>query len=575
MLRQVKNFYSELYGVKGRLTSLKVVNPINEPDDWERTALLKFENGENEVYEFTTRDGEPNLRFMRPLITKKKCLRCHGVQDYKKGDVRGGITVSVPLKPYLAIENKTIHSIALSHGLIWFLGLFAIHFASSRIKKRVLERNQAREQLEHHAFYDKLTGLPNRIQFIEYLKDEIISTKNKKDYKFAVLFLDLDRFKNINDSLGHVIGDQLLIRVADRLKDCIRPNDVIARFGGDEFAVLLSNCKEVRGVTHTAERIQKKMSMPFRLDKHEVYISVSIGVALSETGYESEEDVLRDADTAMYRAKARGRACYELFDSHMYTAAINLLQLEADLRRAVEIKDFQVYYQPIISLADDSIMGAEAIIRWVHPQRGSISPNQFIPLAEETGLISELGDWILRTACSQNRAWHGAGYEHLLMKVNFSACQFYHEEVIEQIKKELRESGMHARFLDIEITESIAADDNSISLFDELSNMGLKISIDDFGTGYSSLGSLKRLPINTIKIDRSFVRDIAIDHHAGAIVKTIISMAHNLDMKVLAEGVETDQQLEFLKKYGCDEVQGFLFSPPVPAIEFSKLLAGS
>jgi diguanylate cyclase (GGDEF)-like protein len=575
MLRQVKKFYSELYGVKGRLTSLKVVNPINEPDDWERMALLKFENGENEVHEFTTRDGEPNLRFMRSLITEEDCLKCHGFQGYKKGDVRGGITVSVPLKPYLDIEHKTIYSITVSHVIFWLLGLFAIGLASNRIKKRVLERNQAREQLEHHAFFDKLTGLPNRIQFIEYLKDEIISTKNNKDYKFAVLFLDLDRFKNINDSLGHVIGDQFLIRAADRLKNCIRPDDVIARFGGDEFAILLSNCKEVSGVTRTAERIQKKMSMPFRLDKHEVYISVSIGVALSETGYESEEDVLRDADTAMYRAKARGRACYELFDSHMYTDAINLLQLEADLRRAVENRDFQVYYQPIISLLDDSVMGAEAVIRWIHPQRGSISPNQFIPLAEETGLISELGNWILRTACLQNRAWHGAGYEHLLMKVNFSACQFYHEEVMEQIKGELRESGMNARFLDIEITESIAADDNSISLFNELSNMGLKISIDDFGTGYSSLGSLKRLPINTIKIDRSFVRDIAIDHHAGAIVKTIISMAHNLDMTVLAEGVETEQQLEFLKAHGCDEVQGFLFSPPVPAIEFSKLLAGS
>jgi diguanylate cyclase (GGDEF)-like protein len=575
MLRQVKSFYSELYGVKGRLTSLKVINPVNEPDEWERSTLMAFEEGEKEVFEFTHREGEPHLRFMRPLMTEKECLKCHGFQGYKVGDVRGGITVSVPLNPYLAIENKTIHAIALSHGIFWILGLFAIGLASNRIKKRVLERNLAREELEHQAFYDKLTSLPNRALFIQYLDDEIPRTKENRDYKFAVLFIDLDRFKNINDSLGHVIGDQLLVAAADTLKYCVRPDDEIARFGGDEFAILLRNCKDVSGATRTSDRIQKKLSMPFRLGKHEMFVSASIGIALSETGYENAEDVLRDADTAMYRAKARGRACYELFDTQMYTAAMNLLQLESDLRKAVENREFEVHYQPIISLADDSIVGAEAIIRWDHPQRGSISPNEFIPLAEETGLISELGDWILRAACSQNRAWHGAGYEHLLMKVNFSACQFYHEDILRFIKKALRESNLNAEFLDIEITESIAADDKSINLFNELSSMGVKISIDDFGTGYSSLGSLKRLPINTIKIDRSFVRDIVIDNHAGAIVKTIVSMAHNLNMKVLAEGVETKEQLQFLKSQDCDEAQGFLFSPPIPDIEFSRLLAKS
>ncbi|RJQ46901.1 MAG: EAL domain-containing protein, partial [Nitrospiraceae bacterium] len=571
MLRQVMTYYSELYGVKGRLTSLKVLNPVNEPDAWERSALQDFERGQKEVVDFIKTEGEPRLRLMRPLFTEKECLQCHAFQGYREGDVRGGISVTVPLRPYLAIEQKVIMGVALSHGIFWLLGMLAIGLASNRIEKRVRERNMAQEQLEHQAFYDKLTKLPNRTLFIQHVKEEIIRSKDMGN-QFAVLFLDLDRFKNINDSLGHVIGDKLLVIMSERLKDCIRPDDVIARFGGDEFAILLRNCKEVSGATRSAERIQKKISVPFRLDKHEIFLSVSIGIALSETGYESEEDVLRDADTAMYRAKARGRACYELFDVHMYTAAINLLQLEADLRRAVENKDFQVYYQPIISLHDDRILGAEAVIRWTHPQRGPISPMEFIPLAEETGLISEIGGWILRTACAQNRAWHGAGYEHLLIKVNFSACQFYHEDILELIRKALRESNMNAQFLDIEITEGVAAADKSIALFRELSNLGIKISIDDFGTGYSSLGSLNRLPVNTIKIDRSFVRDIAVDHHAGAIVKTIISMAHNLSMKVLAEGVENEQQRLFLKSHGCDEAQGFLFSPPVPDIEFSRLL---
>ncbi len=573
MLRQVMTFYSELYGVKGRLTSLKVLNPVNEPDEWERSGLNMFEQGKEEVFEVINTEGEPHLRFMRPLVTEMECLKCHSVQGYKEGDIRGGIAVSVPLNPYLAIEHETIRAISLSHGTFWIMGMFAISLASNRIRKRVLERNLARKQLEHQAFYDKLTRLPNRTLFIQYLQDEIACATRDKGYQFAVLFLDLDRFKNINDSLGHVIGDRLIISAAERLKNCIRPDDVIARFGGDEFAILLKNSQEVSGATRTSDRIQKKMTMPFKLDKHEVFISVSIGIALSKTGYESEEDVLRDADTAMYRAKARGRACYELFDMHMYTEAVNLMQLESDLRRAVERREFQVYYQPIISLADSRITGAEAVIRWLHPDRGSISPNEFIPLAEETGLISDLGEWILRTACLQNMAWHGAGYDHLLMKVNFSACQFYHEDIMSQIKHKLRDSSMNAQFLDIEITESIAANEKSIAMFHELSSMGVRISIDDFGTGYSSLGSLKMLPIDTLKIDRSFTRDIAIDHHAGAIVKTIITMAHNLNMKVLAEGVETEKQLAFLKTHGCDEAQGFLFSPPVPAIEFSRLLA--
>lgn len=573
MLRQVMEFYSELYGVKGRLTSLNVLNPGNAPDDWEQSALKAFERGEEEVSEFVDRNGETYLRFMRPLITEEKCLKCHGFQGYKGGDIRGGIEVTVPLKPYLAIERKTVNTIILTHGIFWCMGLLVIGFVSSQSKKRILERRQAEKQLEHKAFYDQLTNFPNRIMFLKHLEQETERLKGDSNYMFAVLLIDLDRFKVVNDSLGHLIGNRLLVAVAQRLEACIRPDDVVARFGGDEFAVLLKNSKDINDATSIADRIQRELIAPFNLGKHEVFSTASIGIALSATAYDTEEDILRDADSAMYRAKAHGRARYELFDIQMYTSAMKLLQLEADLRRTVEREDFMVHYQPVVSMKSGRIEGVEALIRWQHSQRGMISPEEFIPLAEETGLISTIGKWILKAACEQNMAWQASGCRPLIMKVNFSTSQFYHQNILEMVKGSLRETGMSGRFLDIEITESIATEDHYIPVLKELNNMGVQISIDDFGTGYSSLGSLKRLPIDTLKIDKSFVRDITVDPNAEAIVKAIIAMAHSLKIKVVAEGVETEKQLAFLRSQGCDMTQGYIFSPAVPAWKIEELLA--
>lgn len=572
MLRQVMELYSDLYGVKGRLTSLKVLNPVNEADEWEQTGLMEFERGAKEVFEFTEKEGEKTLRFMRPLMTEKECLKCHGFQGYKEGDIRGGIEVSVPLGPYLAIESKAMNIIVLSHGLFWVLGILVIGFVAYRGKRRILERKQAYEKMEHQAFYDQLTNLPNRMLFGKYLKHETEHMNGDENYLFAVLLIDLDRFKVVNDSLGHKIGDRLLVAVAQRLRDCIRPDDIVARFGGDEFAMLLRNSNDIRYATNIAERVQKELMSSFKLDNREVFITASIGIALGAAGYETGDDLIRDADSAMYRAKAHGRARYELFDTQMYTEAIKLLQMEADLRRTVEKKDFMVYYQPVVSVITGRITGAEALIRWDHPKHGLISPMEFIPLAEETGLISEIGEWVLGTVCAQNKKWQDTGHEGLLMKVNFSASQFYHQDIPSILKRVLWETGMDTEFIDIEITESIATEDHSIMLLNELSRMGVSISIDDFGTGYSSLGSLIRLPVNTLKIDKSFVRDISTDPNAKAIVKAIIAMAHNLNMKVLAEGVETEEQFEFLRSHNCEEVQGFLYSQPVPADEFVKLL---
>ncbi len=448
---------------------------------------------------------------------------------------------------------------------------FDSHELELRLKagRRVIELE---DKLKHQAFHDHLTNLPNREQFLSRLGRVNKRSKFIEDNMFAVLFLDLDRFKIINESLGHVRGDELLVAVAERIEVSTRPSDIIARFGGDEFAVLLNNIKDKRDATIVADRLQQDFSMPFDLSGHKVTTTASIGIAMSESNYDSEEDILRDADLAMYRAKAGGKARYEIFDTKMHAEAMNRLKLEADLRQAISRNELSVNYQPIISPEENMVKGIEALLRWHHPERGFVSPMEFIPLAEETGIISSLGEWILRKACAQNKRWHDAGYDHLCIGVNFSSRQFQHQNVPELVKNVLDETGMPAKSLNVEITESIAMESRSIKILNELTDMGIKTSIDDFGTGYSSLGSLKQFPIDTLKIDRSFVKEITLDSNVETIVKAIIAMAHSLDMKVVAEGVETKEQRDFLLSNNCDELQGYLFSPPVPEDKFSELL---
>jgi diguanylate cyclase (GGDEF)-like protein/PAS domain S-box-containing protein len=436
----------------------------------------------------------------------------------------------------------------------------------------ITKRKKAEEQLRHQALYDELTGLPNRNMFTRHLRRLLTRPKRHKNYQFAILFIDLDRFKIVNDSLGHSAGDELLIGVSERLKECIRVNDRVARFGGDEFAVIVDDITGVNDTTFISDRIQESLLEPFNIDGHEIFTTASIGIALSKSGYASSCDLLRDADSAMYRAKAYGRARHEIFDDSIHDSIKKTLQLEANLRRAVERQEFQVYYQPIVSVANTEITGAEALIRWKHPEYGFISPLDFIPLAEEIGLISTIGEWVLRTACAQNKAWHDAGYQHLSVNVNFSSRQFHQPNFIELVQGILDETGMPGEALNMEITEGIAMEPNSIKLLNELTSQGIQASIDDFGTGYSSLGALKQFPIDAIKIDRVFIRDITVDRDVEAIVTAIIAMAHSLKMRVVAEGVENEKQVSFLRGHKCDSAQGFLFSPPVPADEFVKIL---
>ena len=441
----------------------------------------------------------------------------------------------------------------------------------------ITDRKRAEQQLLHDAFHDTLTGLPNRALFIDRLKLTLARAKRLGAHQFAVLFLDLDRFKVINDSLGHMIGDQLLVGIARRLETCLRPGDTVARLGGDEFTILLEDINDIKEAVAVATRVEKELSLPFNLGGHEVFTTVSIGITPSTTGYERPEDVLRDADTAMYRAKSLGKSRHEVFDKEMHADAVSLLHLETDLRRALDRQEFAAHYQPIVSLETGRLEGFEALLRWHHPEHGLIPPAKFIPVAEETGLILPIGLWALQEACRQMREWQEQfpHARHLFMSVNLSARQFSNPDLIEQIKQALRTTGLDPRSLKLEITESVVMEDieTAIEMLRQLRALGVESSIDDFGTGYSSLSYLHRFHSTTLKVDRSFVSRMT-DHSENIeIVRTILLLAQNLGMKVIAEGVETQDQLEQLRALSCDYGQGYLFSKPVNATSITKLLS--
>jgi diguanylate cyclase (GGDEF)-like protein/PAS domain S-box-containing protein len=440
----------------------------------------------------------------------------------------------------------------------------------------ITERKRAEEQVHHAAFHDALTSLPNRTFLSDRLSLALARAKRNKDYRFAVLFLDLDRFKMVNDSLGHTLGDQLLVELGRRLESCMRKADTVARLGGDEFGMLLDGIKDPYDAIHIAERIQEELMNPFELNGHEFLTTVSIGIAFSETGYDSPEDILRDADIAMYRAKANGKARYEVFDTAMHSHAVEMLTLERELRRAIERKEIHVQYQPIVSLQDQKLIGFEALARWHSAELGPISPAQFIPLAEETGLIIPLGMLVLNEACRLLRRWHELYPEEpkVTLSVNLSGKQFAQFSLVDQIKTVLRDTGLDAACLHLEVTESVIMDkaEDAAEMLLQLKKLGVKLSIDDFGTGYSSLSYLHRFPFDILKIDRSFVGRMGVDHESTGIVETILILAEKLGKKVVAEGVETLEQLAMLTAAGCAYGQGYLFARPLDADGAEALL---
>ncbi len=437
--------------------------------------------------------------------------------------------------------------------------------------RRMLHAAEVEHQIRHLAYLDTLTGLPNRLLFMDRL-DQAISRSMRQSSIFALLFIDIDHFKVINDSMGHHAGDKLLTSVTARLQQSVRQSDTIARLGGDEFTVIVENINQPEDVVVVTKSILRMLSDPIMIDNREVFISASIGVSVYPDDGDDLGTLLKNAETAMYKAKEHGRNNLQFYRAEMSEAAMKRLELENNLRNAIEKEQLLVFYQPKFNLLTGECLGMEALVRWDHPDKGLVQPDEFIPLAEETGMILQLDDWVIRTACKQLNVWKTAGYDIGSLAINVSARQFKEHRLAGVIQKVLDETGVQGHELEIELTESTLVDnnENAREMLNELHEMGIKIALDDFGTGYASMSYLKDFPIDTVKIDRSFIWGIPNDKEDMAIVKAIVGLADALDLSLIAEGVETEQQIEFLNSIGCKFAQGYYWSKPISAIMYEQ-----
>ncbi len=703
MVKQVMSLYAQLYSVEGRLTALNVLNPENEPDLWERKQLQAFEKGEiTKNWEIIDKDGEPHLRYLKVLYMEQGCMKCHGIQGYKVGDVRGGIGLNLPMRGYYKTITESYNSLVMTHALIWLSGVLGIAFYTQVVnqrkqeklarakeiaetdrvlniyantfetsgeaivitdaKTRIInanpaylehsgysldevegkmwdtfyantplrsEREMIRAQLEEKhfwqgetrglkkngdifpmwmsvskiydaqgnvssyiisysdiserkadeaqitqlAYHDILTKLHNRYSLEERLTQVI--QKAQHDQNMAALFIiDLDRFKNINDSLGHNIGDDLLVQVAQRLKLLVNEQDTVARIGGDEFVVLLPQINSALDAALKAEQIRSSLNQTYEIDKHQIEISACMGISMFPSDGKDTFELLKNADIAMYQAKAKGWDNYQFFTESMSLAAKERLLLEREMRSALKEGGFELYFQPIIAHEDNNQCRLEALIRWNHPKHGMIAPNKFIPIAEETGFILALGDWILNEACLIIAKLKQAYPCVSRVSINLSAKQLQASSLVEKVQRAMVKHNISPGELEFEVTETSAMvdPDFAVGQLNRLSQLNVSLAIDDFGTGYSSLAYLKRLPIDTLKLDKTFVDDIGQRSSDEEICAATIALAHNLGLKVVAEGVETKEQLTFLEDKGCDYLQGYYFSRPLPLSELEVYL---
>jgi diguanylate cyclase (GGDEF)-like protein len=451
-------------------------------------------------------------------------------------------------------------------SIIRALATSAVALEQQETQEKLLEKES---RLHHLAYYDALTNLPNRVLFHDRLQQMMIKAR-RTGKQVALLFLDLDRFQQINKTLGHDVGDRLLQEVAERLRNYIRKSDTVVRLGGDEFALIIDDIKNHKDVSRLARKVLELLAKVTMVDSYELYITSSIGISLFPEDSEEAEGLMRCAETAMYRAKESGKNNYQFYTADMNTRALELLLLETGLRKALENHEFVVHYQPQFDLSSRRLIGMEALLRWRHPARGMISPADFIPLAEETGLIVPIGEWVMKEACAQNKAWQDAGYQQVKVAVNMSGLQFRQESIAKTVARVLAETKLAPQYMELEVTESMIMGnaEATIATLNELKQMGVRLSIDDFGTGYSSLSYLKLFPIDNLKIDRSFIKNINYDENDAMIADSIIALAHSMNLSVIAEGVEEEAQLQLLQEKNCDAVQGFFTGRPVPAEDF-------
>lgn len=521
-------------------------------------------------------EGQISLRLLLPYFS---LVLLFVVMIFEqKGDMNGliaGAGVSVIL-----IITRQVFTLRDNRKL-----LASYHQLTSVLEHKVEQRTEevtskndllekAVDQMKHMAYHDALSGLPNRRLYLEKL-ESALTAASQTSQKLAVVFIDLDRFKNVNDTFGHEFGDLLLQEFAQKLQENLRSNDTISRQGGDEFTLILNNFHSQQDMVPLIRRLQSALEKPLTIQGQELHVSMSIGIAVYPEDGETPDELLKHADSAMYNAKEKGKNNFQFFSDDMAFIASRKIALENELRRAIAKEEFILHYQPQIQAATGDIIGMEALIRWQTPAGKTISPGEFIPLAEETRLILPMGEWVLSTACKQAKLWHDSGYSQLKLAVNLSPLQFLDDELMSMIRQTLEKTGFPASSLELEITEGVAVDDaeKAISRMQKLRRLGVRIAIDDFGTGYSSLNYLKRFPLNHLKIAQPFVQDMASNPYDRALVEAMIFIAHSLDMSVVAEGVETEEQLALLKKLGCDEIQGYYYSRPLTADKFTHLLA--
>lgn len=567
MIRQLNDESMGLYGAKAHITALEILNPNNEADEWETKALKTFKKNPElkELLEFSDIDGVTNMRLMRPMQIVPGCLKCHAHQkSYLNTTTAGGVSVSIPMKDIQSLGMESFKVTAFVHFFFLLIGLIFIHFIYKKEQKAI-------DDLEYHANNDNLTGLENRYAY----NRKITALMDDKDIKsICMIFMDLDNFKTVNDTLGHSVGDLLLQNVAKRLQNRITGFEMFARFGGDEFVFIFTNVSKIELMEKIAQRVHNVFDEAFMLQGYDVHTSVSIGISLYPEGATDTESLLRNADIAMYCAKHSGKRRYAFYDTEMRSKSKSELRLEGELHKALLNDELFLLYQPQISLENEKIVGVEALIRWNNPQSGLISPIVFIPIAENNGLIMPIGEWVIDQACEQLASWKKTSMENLTLSINISAKQLLHQNLHSYIRKAITRTGIDASLLELEITESVIMENinETIEILRDLKTLGVSIAIDDFGTGYSSLSYLKKLPIDKLKIDREFIKGIPEDKDDIAITNAIVSLAKALSLKIIAEGPESGEHIDFLKTVKCDIAQGYYYSKPISSKGVEKFL---